>query len=58
MTRMLAQRDHLYTEAALSEREVAIFRAQRLATPPRRRTQFTPEQRAEILQLAVLRGWI
>jgi len=56
MARMLAQRDHLYSEAALLEREVAIFWAQRLARPPRR-PQFAPEQRAEILQLAALRGW-
>ena len=29
-TRMLGQRDHLYTETAILEREVAIFRAQRM----------------------------
>lgn len=57
MTRMLGQRDHLYTETAMLEREVAIFRAQRMAKPPRSRSQFDPRQRAEILQLSVLRGW-
>lgn len=57
MTRMLAQRDHLFSEAALLERELAIFRAQRLAKAPRRRPQFGPGQRAEILQLTTLRGW-
>jgi len=57
MTRMLGQRDHLYSETALLEREVAIFRSQRMAKAPRRRTQFDPRQRAEILQLSVLRGW-
>jgi len=57
MIRMLAQRDHLHSEASLLEREVAIFRAQRLAKVPRRRAQFAPEQRAEILQLIALRGW-
>jgi len=57
MTRMLGQRDHLYTETAMLEREVAIFRAQRMAKAPRRRPQFDPRQRAEILQLSVLRGW-
>ena len=56
MTRVLGQRDHLYSETALLEREVAIFRAQRMAKPPRRRPQFDPGQRAEILQLSVLRG--
>jgi len=57
MIRMLAQRDHLYSEASLLEREIAIFRAQRLAKSPRRRPQFAPEQRGEILQLIALRGW-
>lgn len=57
MTRMLGQRDHLYTETALLEREVAIFRSQRMAKAPRRRPQFDQRQRAEILQLSVLRGW-
>lgn len=57
MTRLLGQRDHLHTEAALLERELAVFRAQRLAKAPRHRSHFAPEQRAEILKLAVLRGW-
>jgi len=57
MIRMLAQRDHLHSEASLLEREVAIFRAQRLAKVPRRRAQFAPEQRGEILQLIAFRGW-
>lgn len=57
MTRMIGQRDHLYTETALLERELAIFRSQRMAKPPRRRPQFDQRQRAEILQLSVLRGW-
>jgi hypothetical protein len=42
MTRMLGQRDHLYTETAMLEREVAIFRSQRMAKAPRRRPQFDP----------------
>lgn len=53
MTRMLGQRDHLYTETAMLERGVAIFRSQRMVKAPRRRPQFDPRQRAEIL----LRGW-
>jgi len=57
MTRMLAQRDHLFTEATLLERELAVFRAQRRAKPPSWRPQCAREQRAEILQLAALRGW-
>ncbi len=55
--RMKAQRDHLYTETTLLERELEIFRAQRLAKPPRQHPHFTPELRAEILQLAALRQW-
>ncbi|MEN1705225.1 MAG: DDE-type integrase/transposase/recombinase [Planctomycetota bacterium] len=57
MTRLLGQRDHLHTEAAMLERELAIFRAQRLEKAPRQRPHFAPQQRAEILQLAALRGW-
>ncbi len=57
MKRMLGQRDYLYSETALLEREVAIFRAQRMAKAPRRRPQFDPGQRAEILQLSELKGW-
>lgn len=57
MTRTLGQRDHLYSETALLDREVVIFRAQRIAKAPRRRPQFDPGQRAEILQLSILRGW-
>ena len=55
--RMKAQRDHLYTEAALLERELEIFRSQRLSKPSRQRPHFSPEQRAEIMQLAALRQW-
>ena len=55
--RLKAQRDHLYTESALLERELEIFRSSRLAKPPRERTHFTPEQRAQIMQLAALRQW-
>jgi len=54
---MKAQRDHLYTEAALLERELEIFRTQRLSKPLRQRPHFSPEQRAEIMQLAALRQW-
>jgi len=55
--RMRAQRDHLYTQSALLERELDIFRSSRLAKPPRERPHFTPEQRAQIMQLAALRQW-
>jgi len=55
--RIKAQRDHLYTESALLDRELEIFRSSRLAKPPRERPHFTPEQRAQIMQLAALRQW-
>jgi len=57
LVRMRAQRDHLYTETVLLERELEIFRSSRLAKPPRERPHFTPEQRAQIMQLAALRQW-
>ncbi len=55
--RIKAHRDYLYTESALLERELEIFRSQRLCKPPRERPHFSPEQRAEIMQLATLRQW-
>ena len=55
--RFKAHRDHLYTEAALLERELEVFRSQRLSKLPRERPHFSPEQRAEIMQLAPLRQW-
>ena len=57
LVRLTAQRDHLYTESALLERELEIFRSSRLAKPPRERPHFTPEQRAQIMQLPALRQW-
>ncbi len=57
LIRMKAQRDHLYTESALLEREIEILRSSRLTKPPRERPHFTPEQRALIMQLASLRQW-
>ncbi|MFK7759977.1 MAG: hypothetical protein AB8C13_08525 [Phycisphaerales bacterium] len=48
--RMKAQRDHVYIESAMLERELYIFRSRRLAKPPRERTHFTPEQRAALRQ--------
>ncbi|MFK7759980.1 MAG: transposase [Phycisphaerales bacterium] len=55
--RMKAQRDHLYTESAMLERELDTFQSSRLAKPPRERPRLTPEQRAQITQLASLRQW-
>tara|TARA_R110002111_G_scaffold67833_2_gene110298 strand:+ start:3314 stop:4492 length:1179 start_codon:yes stop_codon:yes gene_type:complete len=57
LIRLKAQRDHLYTESALLERELEIFRSNRFGKPPREQPHFTPEQRAQIMQLAALRQW-
>lgn len=55
--RLKAQHDHLYTELAMLVRELEIFRSQRLTKPPKERPHYTPEQRAQIMQLAALRQW-
>lgn len=55
--RLMARRDHTHWEARMLERELAVFRAQRTRLEPHKRTQYTPEQRAEILQIMRLRGW-
>lgn len=56
MVRVLAQRDHAYCDAVLLERELAIFRSHRQNRPAKRRSYYSPEERAEILQLTRLRG--
>jgi transposase InsO family protein/transposase-like protein len=55
--RLLGQRDHLFTETALLEREVAILRSHRCRRPPKQRPHYTPEERAQILSLMALRHW-
>ncbi len=55
--RLMNERDRLYAENALLERELAIFRSQRLRKEPKERPHFVPEERAEILQVMRLRGW-
>lgn len=57
VTRLLAQRDHAHSEEVLLERELAIFRSHRQNRPPKRRLYYTPQERAEILQLIRFRGW-
>ena len=57
VVRLLAQRDHAYSDGVLLERELAIFRSQRHRYPAKRRPHFAPQERAEILQLKRLRGW-
>ncbi len=55
--RMMARRDHTHWEARMLDRELGIFRAHRTRLEPHRRPQYSPEQRAEILQIMRLRGW-
>lgn len=55
--RLLGQRDHLFTETALLERELTILRSHRCRRPPKQRRHFTPEERAQILSLMALRHW-
>ncbi|MEM9082673.1 MAG: DDE-type integrase/transposase/recombinase [Planctomycetota bacterium] len=57
MVRILAQRDHAYSDAVLLQRELAIFRSQRQGRSPKTRAHYAPKERAEILQLMRLRGW-
>ncbi|MFK7885167.1 MAG: transposase, partial [Phycisphaerales bacterium] len=57
MVRILAQRDHAYSDVVLLERELAIFRSQRQGRASKTRAHYAPKERAEILQLMRLRGW-
>jgi len=54
---MMARRDHTHWEARMLERELGVFRAHRTRLESHQRPQYTPEQRAEILQIMRLRGW-
>lgn len=57
MVRMLAQRDHAFSDSVLLEREMAIFRLHRQRCPSKERAHYSPGERAEILQVMRLRGW-
>ena len=57
MVRVLAQRDHAYSDSVLLERELAIFRSQRQGRSAKQRPHYAPKELAEILQLMRLRGW-
>lgn len=57
MVRVLAQRDHAYSDSVQLERELAIFRSQRQGRPAKKRQHYAPQERAEILHLMRLRGW-
>ncbi len=57
LIRLMAQRDSLHHETTLLERELAIFRSQRQRRPAKQRPQYSPEERAQILQVMRLRHW-
>jgi transposase InsO family protein len=57
LIRLLGQRDALYHDVSLLERELAVFRGQRQRNPAHQRPHYTPSQRAKILEVMKLRGW-
>ena len=57
LVRVMCQRDHALSDAALLEQELAVFRSQRHRKPAKQRPHYAPEERAEILQVMRLRGW-
>jgi len=57
MVRLLGQRDQAFNDSVLLEREMAIFRLHRQRCPAKERVHYSPEERAEILQVMRLRGW-
>ncbi|MEQ8769620.1 MAG: DDE-type integrase/transposase/recombinase [Phycisphaerales bacterium] len=57
LVRLMARRDALYHETTLLERELAVFRRQRQRRPAKQRPHYSPEERAEILQVMRLRNW-
>ena len=57
LVRVMGQRDHAFSDSALLERELAVFRSQRYRKPAKQRPHYAPKERAEILQVMRLRGW-
>ncbi|MEM1186777.1 MAG: DDE-type integrase/transposase/recombinase, partial [Planctomycetota bacterium] len=57
LVRVMGQRDHAFSDAALLERELGVFPSQRHRKPANQRTHYAPEERAEILQVMRLSGW-
>ncbi|MEM1185337.1 MAG: hypothetical protein AAGI53_10090, partial [Planctomycetota bacterium] len=54
---VMGQWDNTFSDAALLERELTVFRSQRHRKPAKHRPHYAPEERAEILQVMRLRGW-
>lgn len=57
IVRMMGQRDAASHDAALLERELEVFRSQRLRKPSHQRPHYSPAERAQILEVMRLRGW-
>ena len=55
--RLAAVRDAIAWDAALLERELAVFRQERERIPAKHRSHYTPPHRLEILQIMRLRQW-
>ena len=55
--RLMMERDELLTEVAWLKREHEILRGQRANLVPRKRPEYSAEQRMAILQLMRQRGW-
>ena len=55
--RLAAVRDAIAWDAALLERERAVFRQERERIPAKQRPHYTPTHRLEILQIMRLRQW-
>ena len=55
--RLAAVRDAIAWDAALLERELAVFRQERERIQPKQRPHYTPTHRLEILQIVRLRQW-
>jgi transposase len=57
LIRLLGQRDALYHNTSLLERELAVFPSQRERKPAHQRPLYPPAERAQILEVIKLRGW-
>ena len=57
VVRLAAARNAAIWDAALLERELAVFRQERERIPSKQRPHYTPMNRLEILQIMRLRDW-
>ncbi len=57
VVRLAVARDAMAWDAALLERELALFRQERQRIPSKQRPHYTPTNRLEILQIIRLRDW-